>query len=117
MERSLGDILREEHQIGHKGDGGWKAIAYNTAAAILSAQFDIESRSLMDGRRIHGSRSTAGEVGEGMEKLVILDIEEGGDGWLGIEVDEEGEYVRSSCWSVGVGMGAAEGKDGGVSMS
>ncbi|CAL9025511.1 unnamed protein product, partial [Prunus brigantina] len=42
MERSLADILREERQIGHKGDGGWKAVAYNTAAAILSAQFDIE---------------------------------------------------------------------------
>ncbi|BFG41563.1 hypothetical protein CerSpe_278370 [Prunus speciosa] len=43
MERSLADILREERQIGHKGDGGWKAVAYNTAAAILSAQFNIES--------------------------------------------------------------------------
>ncbi|XP_016650476.1 PREDICTED: uncharacterized protein LOC103335769 [Prunus mume] len=42
MERSLADILREERQIGHKGDGDWKAIAYNTAAAILSAQFDIK---------------------------------------------------------------------------
>ncbi|KAI5334143.1 hypothetical protein L3X38_024276 [Prunus dulcis] len=42
MERSLADILREQLQIGHKGDGGWKAVAYNTAAAILSAQFDIE---------------------------------------------------------------------------
>ncbi|ONI05594.1 hypothetical protein PRUPE_5G014400 [Prunus persica] len=42
MERSLADILREERQLGHKGDGGWNAVAYNTAAAILSAQFDIE---------------------------------------------------------------------------
>ncbi|KAI5327162.1 hypothetical protein L3X38_026558 [Prunus dulcis] len=42
MERSLADILREERQIGHKGDGGWNAVAYNTVAAILSARFDIE---------------------------------------------------------------------------
>ncbi|KAI5324268.1 hypothetical protein L3X38_033341 [Prunus dulcis] len=43
MERSLADILREERQIGHKGDGGWKVVAYNTVAVILSTQFDIES--------------------------------------------------------------------------
>ncbi|KAI5342594.1 hypothetical protein L3X38_010469 [Prunus dulcis] len=28
--------------MGHKGDGGWKSITYNTAAAILSAQYNIE---------------------------------------------------------------------------
>lgn len=41
MERALADILREERTLGHKGDGGWKGVAYNTAA-ILSAQFDIQ---------------------------------------------------------------------------
>ncbi|KAI5327595.1 hypothetical protein L3X38_026991 [Prunus dulcis] len=28
--------------MGHKGDGGWKSVAYNTAATILSAQYNIE---------------------------------------------------------------------------
>ncbi|XP_024178735.2 uncharacterized protein LOC112184729 [Rosa chinensis] len=42
MERALADILREERGLGHKGDNGWKAVAYNTAADILSAQFDIQ---------------------------------------------------------------------------
>ncbi|ONI30336.1 hypothetical protein PRUPE_1G245200 [Prunus persica] len=42
MDRSLAEILREERQMGHKGDGGWKSVAYNTAAAILSAQYNIE---------------------------------------------------------------------------
>lgn len=42
MERALADILREERTLGHKGDGVWKGVAYNTAAAILSAQFDIQ---------------------------------------------------------------------------
>ncbi|CAN6575593.1 unnamed protein product [Malus baccata var. baccata] len=41
MERALADILREERRLGNKGDGGWKTAAYNSAAAILSAQFDI----------------------------------------------------------------------------
>ncbi|KAK9922388.1 hypothetical protein M0R45_030853 [Rubus argutus] len=42
MEHALADILREERTLGHKGDGNWKCVAYNTAAAILSAQFDIQ---------------------------------------------------------------------------
>ncbi|XP_020417961.1 uncharacterized protein LOC18781005 [Prunus persica] len=42
MDRSLAEILREECQMVHKGDGGWKSVAYNTAAAILSAQYNIE---------------------------------------------------------------------------
>ncbi|ONI01927.1 hypothetical protein PRUPE_6G167700 [Prunus persica] len=42
MDHSLAEILREERQMGHKGDGGWKSVAYNTAAAILSAQYNIE---------------------------------------------------------------------------
>ncbi|CAN6571670.1 unnamed protein product [Malus baccata var. baccata] len=41
MERALVDILREERRLGNKGDGGWKTTDYNSAAAILSAQFDI----------------------------------------------------------------------------
>ncbi|CAL2272531.1 unnamed protein product [Prunus armeniaca] len=39
----IADILREERQVGHKGDGGWKAVAYNIDVALLSAQFDIKS--------------------------------------------------------------------------
>ena len=27
--------------MGHKGDGGWKSVAYNTVAAILSAQYNM----------------------------------------------------------------------------
>ena len=41
MERVLADILREERRLGNKGDGGWKTAAYNSAASILSTQFDI----------------------------------------------------------------------------
>ncbi|XP_070668210.1 uncharacterized protein [Malus domestica] len=41
MERVLADILREEGRLGNKGDGGWKIAAYNSVAAILSAQFDV----------------------------------------------------------------------------
>ncbi|CAN6704248.1 unnamed protein product [Malus baccata var. baccata] len=41
MERALADILHEERRLGNKGDGGWKIAAYNSAASILSAQFDI----------------------------------------------------------------------------
>ncbi|KAB2625378.1 hypothetical protein D8674_017038 [Pyrus ussuriensis x Pyrus communis] len=41
MERALADILIEERRLGNKGNGGWKTTAYNSAAAILSAQFDI----------------------------------------------------------------------------
>ncbi|XP_070679150.1 uncharacterized protein [Malus domestica] len=41
MERVLADILREERRLGNKGDGGWKTTAYNSAASILSTQFDI----------------------------------------------------------------------------
>ncbi|CAL8162663.1 unnamed protein product [Prunus armeniaca] len=42
MERELADILREERSLGHKGDGGWKAIAYNTNVNILAAQFNLQ---------------------------------------------------------------------------
>ncbi|KAL6292604.1 hypothetical protein ACE6H2_000746 [Prunus campanulata] len=42
MDCSLAEILREECQMGHKGDGGWKSVAYNAAAAILSTQYNIE---------------------------------------------------------------------------
>ena len=42
MEQSLADVLKEERKLGHKGDGGWKAVAYTTVAAILSAQFNLD---------------------------------------------------------------------------
>ena len=41
MDRALADILREERSRGRKGDLQWKGVAYNTAASILSAQFDV----------------------------------------------------------------------------
>lgn len=37
MEQSLADVFREERRLGHKGDGGWKAIAFTTAA-----QFNLD---------------------------------------------------------------------------
>ena len=42
MERALADTLRDERSLGHKGDNGWKGVAYTTAANILSAQFGIQ---------------------------------------------------------------------------
>lgn len=40
MDQALADIMRDERQRGNKGDGGWKKVAYNTAASILTAQFN-----------------------------------------------------------------------------
>ncbi|KAI5348671.1 hypothetical protein L3X38_001558 [Prunus dulcis] len=42
MERELADILREERNLGHKGDVGWKTVAFNTTANILAAQFNLQ---------------------------------------------------------------------------
>ena len=39
MERVLADVLRDQRNLGNKGDGNWKAVAYSTAAQILSKLF------------------------------------------------------------------------------
>ena len=41
MERVLADVLRDQRNLGNKGDGNWKAIAYSTAAQSLSKHFGV----------------------------------------------------------------------------
>ncbi|KAL2957374.1 hypothetical protein AAZX31_18G143900 [Glycine max] len=41
MERVLADLLRDQRNLGNKGDGNWKAVAYSTAAQILSKLFGV----------------------------------------------------------------------------
>ncbi|KAL5170750.1 putative helicase MAGATAMA 3 [Glycine soja] len=41
MERVLADVLRDQRNLGNKGDGNWKAVAYSTAAQILSKRFGV----------------------------------------------------------------------------
>ncbi|KAH1203536.1 Protein ALP1-like [Glycine max] len=41
MERVLADVLRDQTNLGNKGDGNWKAVAYSTAAQILSKRFGV----------------------------------------------------------------------------
>ncbi|XP_014631497.1 uncharacterized protein LOC114411236 [Glycine soja] len=41
MERVLTDVLRDQRNLGNKGDGNWKAVAYSTAAQILSKRFGV----------------------------------------------------------------------------
>ena len=37
----LVDVLRDQRNLGNKGDGNWKAVAYSTAAQILSKRFGV----------------------------------------------------------------------------
>ncbi|OMO95060.1 hypothetical protein COLO4_16082 [Corchorus olitorius] len=41
MDTKLADILRDQRIQGNKCDGSWKSIAYNTAAFVLSSQFNV----------------------------------------------------------------------------
>ena len=41
MECVLADVLRDQRNLGNKGDGNWKAVAYSTAAQILSKRFGV----------------------------------------------------------------------------
>ncbi|KAH1212128.1 hypothetical protein GmHk_14G040394 [Glycine max] len=41
MEHVLADVLRDQRNLGNKGDGNWKAVAYSTAAQILSKRFGV----------------------------------------------------------------------------
>ena len=42
MECALVDILRDERNLGNKGDAGWKIVAYNNASSKLSSQPHID---------------------------------------------------------------------------
>ena len=42
MEHALVDILREERNLGNKGDAGWKTVSYNSASSKLSSQLHID---------------------------------------------------------------------------
>ncbi|KAJ1427646.1 Myb/SANT-like domain [Sesbania bispinosa] len=42
MERVLADVMRDQRNLGRKGDGSWKAVAYNTAAHVLSNRFKVQ---------------------------------------------------------------------------
>uniref|UniRef100_A0A2N9EQR9 Myb/SANT-like domain-containing protein n=1 Tax=Fagus sylvatica TaxID=28930 RepID=A0A2N9EQR9_FAGSY len=42
MEHALADILRDERNLGNKGDAGWKTVAYNSASSKLSSQLHID---------------------------------------------------------------------------
>ncbi|XP_057428876.1 uncharacterized protein LOC130722223 isoform X2 [Lotus japonicus] len=42
MDRALADILRDQRSMGNKSDGAWKAVAYNTAAQMLSSRFNLQ---------------------------------------------------------------------------
>ncbi|KAL5158742.1 hypothetical protein HKD37_15G043152 [Glycine soja] len=41
MEHVLADVLRDQRNLGNKGDGNWKAVAYSTATQILSKRFGV----------------------------------------------------------------------------
>ncbi|RZB76040.1 hypothetical protein D0Y65_034512 [Glycine soja] len=41
MERVLADVLRDQRNLGNKGGGNWKVVAYSTAAQILSKRFGV----------------------------------------------------------------------------
>ncbi|KAL5137381.1 hypothetical protein HKD37_10G027751 [Glycine soja] len=41
MECVLADVLRDQRNLGNKGDRGWKRSALNVAAAVLSTSFDV----------------------------------------------------------------------------
>ncbi|XP_028230385.1 uncharacterized protein LOC114410628 [Glycine soja] len=41
MVRVLADVLRDKRNLGNKGDGNWKAVAYSTTPQILSKHFGV----------------------------------------------------------------------------
>ena len=45
MECVLADVLRDQRNLGNKGDGGWKRSALNAAAAVLSTSFNVNVTS------------------------------------------------------------------------
>ncbi|KAH1206039.1 hypothetical protein GmHk_16G046593 [Glycine max] len=47
MEHVLVDVLRDQRNLGNKGDGNWKALAYNIAAQILSKRFGVHLMAII----------------------------------------------------------------------
>ncbi|KAG5032346.1 hypothetical protein JHK82_015929 [Glycine max] len=45
MERVLADVLRDQRNLGNKGDGGWKRSILNVVAAVLSTSFNVNVTS------------------------------------------------------------------------
>lgn len=40
MEYALADVLREQRNMGNKGDSGWRSVVFTTAAETLSSKFN-----------------------------------------------------------------------------
>ncbi|KAH1143387.1 hypothetical protein GYH30_033886 [Glycine max] len=64
MERVLADVLRDQRNLGNKGDGGWKRSALNAAAAVLSTSFIVNVTSYNVKNRIKLWRSWYGIVSD-----------------------------------------------------
>ncbi|KAL5149783.1 hypothetical protein HKD37_13G036536 [Glycine soja] len=64
MERVLADVLRDQRNLGNKGDGGWKRSALNVAAAMLSTSFNVNVSSDNVKNRIKLWRSWYGIVSD-----------------------------------------------------
>ncbi|KHN45196.1 hypothetical protein glysoja_047559, partial [Glycine soja] len=64
MERVLADVLRDQRNLGNKGDGGWKRSALNAAAAVLSTSFNVNVTSDNVKNRIKLWRSWYGIVSD-----------------------------------------------------
>ncbi|RZC25492.1 hypothetical protein D0Y65_004261, partial [Glycine soja] len=64
MERVLADVLRDQRNLGNKGDGGWKRSALNAAAAMLSTSFNVNVTSDNVKNRIKLWRSWYGIVSD-----------------------------------------------------
>ncbi|KAL5172258.1 hypothetical protein HKD37_16G045047 [Glycine soja] len=64
MERVWADVLRDQRNLGNKGDGGWKMSALNAAAAMLSTSFNVNVTSDNVKNRIKLWRSWYGIVSD-----------------------------------------------------
>ncbi|KAH1053260.1 hypothetical protein GLYMA_08G267100v4 [Glycine max] len=62
MERVLADVLRDQRNLGNKGNGGWKRSALNAAATMLSTSFNVNVTSDNVKNRIKLWRSWYGIV-------------------------------------------------------
>ncbi|KAH1250208.1 hypothetical protein GmHk_05G013418 [Glycine max] len=64
MERVLADVLRDQRNLGNKGDGGWKRSALNAAAVVLPTSFNVNVTSNNVKNRIKLWRSWYGVVSD-----------------------------------------------------
>ncbi|KAL5179486.1 hypothetical protein HKD37_01G000783 [Glycine soja] len=64
MERVLADVLRDQRNLGNKGDGGWEKSALNVIATMLSTSFDANVTSENAKNHIKLWRSWYGIVSE-----------------------------------------------------